>query len=207
MPIIASRASAAYGAGFGKLLSAAGGGETNYSAFDAIYSTTLTTTASSIIIQGIPQNYTHLQIRLVARTSGTDYRSGISMRMNLDSDTSQGYFFQRLWMASGVNAGATNADVTSYSGLAIANDSNGLANAYGISTTDILDYSSSTKAKGFRSFSHYNNGSTGANDGDRGGIVFCNGLRDYSTGPVTGLQILSGNNFLANTTVSLYGIR
>lgn len=206
MPIIAGRASAAYGAGFGKLLSAAGD-ESNYSAFDAIYSTTLSTSASSIVIQGIPQNYTHLQIRLVARTSGTDYRSGISMRLNLDSSTGAGYYFQRLWMGSGVNAGASNADVSSYSGLAIANDSNGLANAYGISTTDILDYSSVTKAKSFRSLSHYNNGSTGANDGDRGGIVFCNGLKDYSTGPVTGLTILSGNNFLANTTVSLYGIR
>jgi hypothetical protein len=207
MPIIASRASAAYGAGFGKLLSAAGG-ETNYSAFDAIYSTTLSTTASSITIQGIPQNYTHLQIRIVARNSGTDYRSGLGLRLNLDSASGSGYSLDRLWITSGVNAGASNADTNHYAGLGMANDSNGLANAYGISITDILDYSSVTKAKGFRTLSHYSNNTTGVNDGDRGGIVFTTGLKDYSTGQVTGLYIFSnGNNLLANTTVSLYGIR
>jgi hypothetical protein len=205
MPIIASRASAAYGAGFGKLLSAGGGGVTNFSAFDAIWSNTLTTTTTTVIIQGIPQDYNHLQLRIMGRGSGTDYRSGLSMRINTDDGVSGGYNFHRIWLGSGVNAGAGNADATAYNGAGFVNDSNGATDAFALSITDILDYTSPTKTKIMRTMSNFNNGATGANDGDKGSMIFTSGSKAISA--ITELQIFGSANLLANTTISLYGIR
>ena len=207
MPIIASRASAAYGAGFGKLLSSAGAAA-DYSGFDALYSTTLTGNTSVVTITGIPQNYNHLQVRIVSRSTNADYRSGLSMRMNNDDANSSGYFFHRLWLGSGTNAGASNSDTANYAGMGMTADSLSLAGSFAISITDILDYSSPSKGKNFRTIAHYNNGSTGANDGDKGGIVLTSGMKD-SYEQVHTLQIFQGggSSLVADTTISLYGIR
>ena len=62
MPIIAGRASAAYGAGFGKVL----GGSTFeiQGSYDAIGSVTTTGSTTQIVtLSGIPTNYRHLEIR------------------------------------------------------------------------------------------------------------------------------------------------
>lgn len=174
--------------------------------YELIERVTLSTSTASISFSSIPQTYRHLQIRGIARTTGTGgYRNGISMRVNGDSGSN--YSFHRLW---GYGSGIAGASATSQNTLlqvAFATDDSGLANSFGVSVIDILDYANTNKNKVVRSLTGYDNNTTGGS-GEQGGVVFLSNAW-YSTSAVTSLSIYPDNlvNLKQYSSFALYGIK
>lgn len=210
MPIIAGRASAAYGAGFGKVLSS---GVTPWSpegAFEALATVTVGSTAvSSISFTGIPPEYKHLQVRSFGRTSRTDYVLE-DANITINNDTGANYSWHRFYSnpTVGNTAMVSNSSANAnYMNSATLFGTAALSNIFGVSITDILDYSSTTKYKTVRSL-------TGM-DTNGQNLFSVEGFTELSSGswrsiqPITSLTWTptTGTQFLQYTTFALYGVR
>ena len=82
--------------------------ETFQSGMFALATVSLTTAASTITFSSIPSDYTHLQIRGIARSAST----GGSMRIDFNSDANGANYARHLLMGDGssATASAANAD-------------------------------------------------------------------------------------------------
>ena len=164
----------------------------------AIATTTLSGTASSISFAGIPSNFTHLQIRYIAKTNYGSALDGSKVRFNDDSGSnyswhqlygggggaaaSQGGATQT-YIYNGYTAGATNADL------------------FGPGIIDILDYTNINKTKTVKTLLGV--------DFNGGGIVVAGSGNWYSLNAINSLTFTpwDGTSFLANTSFALYGVK
>ena len=153
--------------------------------------------SSTITFSSIPQNYEHLQLRLLSRSSGVDY--GIIVKLN--SDAGSNYYRHYLYadgstIASGGDASAFSGALFLYSAL-----SSGTANVYSANIVDVLDYANTNKYKTMRNL----NGS----DFNGSGFVSLSSALWNSTAAVNSitLTIYGGHNFVQYTHAALYGIK
>ena len=168
-------------------------------AFDALGSVTVGAGGqSSITFSAIPQTYTHLQIRAIARETGAATGSD-NFYLQFNNDIGSNYSWHFLY-GSGSAAGVGSAASATYAtgnGMAAGGD---LANAYGASIIDILDYANIYKNKTTRSL-------TGDDLNGSGYIQFVSG-NWRSTNAITSIVLAPQNNsFAVNSQFSLYGIR
>lgn len=172
--------------------------------YDALATINLTSSASSIVFSGIPQGYKDIQICGIART---DMNSGgawspISLRFN--SDTGANYSIHTLGgTGSGSGFAEGYASQTSTTAGFGASSTN-VANSFGASIIDIVDYQNINKNKTVRLLNGVDNNGSGL-------VVFQSGAW-YSTDAITTITLglyggNNGSNFLANTEFTLYGIR
>lgn len=205
MPIIAGRASAAYGAGFGAVTTAPYDGP--YGAFDALALITLTSTATQVILDGIPTGYRHLQLREQSISTRSDYaiaQSNVQFNRDTTSSYSMHYYY-------GDGSGVTVAyDITSGhifgnpgTQAADANGSNTLI--FGTSIMDIFDYSDNTKFKSTRTFSGVDlNGSI---NGVAGRVGIASGIWRRKD-PVMSITVISTSTpYKAGSRFALYGVK
>lgn len=167
---------------------------------EPIASQLLSSTASSVVFNNIPQGYKHLQIRILARTdrSANEYDGSL---IQFNSDTGSNYAYHRL-IGDG-SAALADAYANQTSGnLGTTLGGGAIANAFSPLITDILDYASAVKYKTVRSLSGRQNNTTDSN------ILFTSSLW-MNTSPITLITIKpsAGPNFVANSRFSLYGIR
>jgi hypothetical protein len=202
MPLIATRASAAYGAGFSRVV-----GPPPYAgpfgAYDALASVTVGATAvSTVTFAGIPSDYKHLQIRIMARnnsgTGGLDF-----IRAKFNSDATSGNYRGHYLYANGSTAsvGAVSGATSGLPICEVANNTN-TSNAYAVGIADILDYANTSKYKTTRSL-------TGGDFNDSsGGILSISGLY-MSTNAITSIELVSasGTGFIQYSNFSLHGVR
>jgi hypothetical protein len=171
-------------------------------AYESIAAVTGNGTTSQILFSNIPSTYTHLQVRLIVRGVRSFNSEQLYIRLNGDA-TSGAYRYHYLYGdGGGVTAGSSGADtVFLVNELPAANES---ANIYSTSVVDLLDYTSTTKNKTFRSLSGYdNNGNTSNYNGK---VWFGSGLW-LNTAAVTSLTVLSNGAFATNSSIALYGIK
>ena len=171
--------------------------ETSLGFYESIATVTSTGSVNSVTFSNIPQNYTHLQVRALTRCAGASTQQSILIYPNSDgaadktihrlygtgaSAASQGFTSQTFWIASGIPCG------------------NDTANVFGASIIDILDYRNTSKNRVMRALS-------GSDANGSGEIHLLSGLW-VSTVAISSLLIASGTgNLVANSTISLYGIR
>lgn len=154
---------------------------------------------ASITFSSIPQNYTHLQVRVLGRTNRALFRDFIGI--NFNSDTGNNYAYHQIdgngtsAAASGVSS--VNEINTGY--LGSANASN--ANAFGVIIIDILDYTNTTKNTTTRALG-------GFDDNGQGQIIFSSGLW-INTNAVNSILITPGVGTLFSqfSSFALYGIK
>lgn len=173
-------------------------------AYDALATVTLTASASSIMFSGIPQGYKDIQICGIART---DMNSGgawspISLRFN--SDSGANYSIHTL---GGVGSGsgfaegyASQTSTTAGFGAPATN----VANSFGASIIDILDYQNINKSKTVKVLNGVDNNGSGLVVLQSGGWYSYSAITSITLGLYGGNN---GSNFLANTEFTLYGIR
>ena len=199
MPIIAGRASAAYGAGFAAITAAPYAGP--FGAYDALATTTLSATTASVTFASIPSGYKHLQIRAIAKNASTntgyDYVHAV-----FNGDTSASYTLINTY-GNGSSVGVVGGS----NGLAFARcgilAQNGTTSIFGVSVIDILDYGSATKHKTVRSLAGQD-----ANTNDTNGVVYQYGAGWHNTSPITSIQLLPvGASFVALSSFALYGVK
>lgn len=189
MPLVTTRASVAFGAGFGKVLSAAGG---DTGAVFPITSFVVGSATGTITISSIPTTYTHLLLTTRERRSdGVD--SSTHLNPLSDVTTSNYDSTQFYGTDSSVSGGSTTA-----SSLALLST----VGQWGSTWAMIYDYASTNKSKTFLS----NGGTIGGSSGysvQRSGTYFgtLNAMTSFS------MTFQSGASFAAGTSISLWGIK
>lgn len=156
MPIIATRASAAYGAGFAAITAAV-----DPSAFFPIATTTLATASASVTFSSIPATYTHLQVRAFLKYSPTgNDRSAVTVRFNSDSGNN---YNQGALYGTGTTLASDQAisqSATRFASVAAPSSHSNYTSTFGMFVADILDYANTNKYKTILGIGGYDSNST-----------------------------------------------
>jgi hypothetical protein len=158
-------------------------------AYDSIATATVGSGgASSITFSSIPSTYTHLQIRILAKTGDTGAYGGASFSINGGAGEQRHELYGT---GSATGAGANASSFLAYVGG---------TSQFGVSIVDLLDYTDTNKAKTFR-------GLGGADNNGSGIVALTSGL-ETTTSAVTSLTITPNTgNFAQYSSFALYGIR
>lgn len=201
MPIIAGRASAAYGAGFSAVTTVPYAGP--YGAYDALATVTVgASSVSTIEFAGIPSNYKHLQLMCLTRNSRSAAGMSATVVMQLNGDTTpqtvnSRYFYSYDASGGGVSYGNSQTNMYVFDNPS----ANALSNSFGVAKIDIFDYSNPNKLKTVMTrFGGNLNG-----DGEAG---MFSGLWE-KTDPIQSITFLhsGGHSFLQYSTIALYGVK
>lgn len=175
-------------------------------AYDALATVTVGATAvSNITFAGIPSGYKHLQLRIFGRGNSSS-ADRVSITVKVNSDTGSNYANHAV---GGDGSSAFTAQATSQgvgannfmAGISAIVGSTGAANTFGASIVDVLDYSSSSKYKTFRSLAGQDQNSTS------GRIALVSGLWQ-NTAAITTLDLnLESGLWGQYSSIALYGVK
>lgn len=151
--------------------------------------------AANIEFTSIPQNYTHLQLRIYWGYSNTANNTWLNTIFNSDSGSNYASHALR-----GDGSSIFSSNVSNYTYLSLGADQLGDASFWGVSVADILDYSNTTKFKTTRALS-------GQDRNGGCGMGLWSGLW-RSTAAITSIRISPDTStFRAGSNFALYGIR
>ena len=169
-------------------------------AMEPISAITLSASSASVEFNNIPGTYSHLQIRYIARKDGA-LNDTTNIEMNFNGSTSSIYNDHYL-LGNGTSASASGSSgsVTRIASIYFAGGGM-TASTFGSGVIDILDYANTSKYKTTRQLSGASSNASSAIDY----ILFGSGLY-ISTSAITSIT-LTGSNFVANSSFSLYGIK
>jgi hypothetical protein len=167
----------------------------SFKAMDLISTTVLSSPAANVTFSSIPQTYKHLQIRMVTRGN---YSSGI-FAIYASFNGNQTYSWHR-FKADGSSMSADGYGSQSVMVFGNQPNANDTSNGFAATIVDINDYTSSAKNK----TANYISSFTGSNYGF---VHFGSGAQ-FDTAPINTIVIgQQGNQFIAGSRISLYGIK
>lgn len=172
------------------------GGANGGGAMELISTQVLASTAATVTFSSIPQTYKHLQLRITNRDSGAVTVNYMAY-MWLNGDNAANYSYHEL---TGSGTAVTSSATTGQpSGIAISSPGNSnTTGIFGSAIVDVLDYTSTSKYKTWRSLT----GAVGASK-----TIELNSSLWRSTAAVTSLTIQSsGSGSVAGSRFSLYGV-
>jgi len=186
--------------------------ETSLGTFESIATATADASGTTAFtFSNIPQNYSHLQVRLFAKTDRATYAHddyGVKVgNGTLDSGNNYScHKIQSEYVSGYTNVYAAGAASTTmyFIGSAISTAGNG---AFGVGIIDILDYANTNKYKTIRSLS--GGDTNGAVSGYLPNIVFGSGSW-RNTAAIDTISVYpsgGGSNWVQYSTACLYGIR
>jgi len=168
--------------------------------YESIQTTVLSSANSTITFSSIPATFTHLQLRILARTSQTaEVDDFAAIRFNGDSGNN--YVHHVLYSTGSGNAGSgEDRPFSSIPGQRLPSNTAG-ANIFGAIVMDILDYRNTNKYTITRN--------VGGNDRAGSGSLYHESNQWRNTDAVTSITITTstGLNFLTNSHFALYGIK
>jgi hypothetical protein len=165
--------------------------------YTSLATTTLGSQSSQIDFNGIPSGYTHLQLRLLLRLNQAVTSQNFQIQFN--DDTGPNYNWQRVYGAGGgVTCTADYENGSSWIQADRTTGTSATSNCFGMSVTDILDYSAS-KFKVTRTVAGYDDGP--------GGYAMYESGSWLNTSVISKISIKNANGFLALSTFALYGIK
>ena len=177
---------------------------TDFGAMFPLGEFTLTATQSFVEFTNIPQTYTHLQLRMLTRSSEvTSGQDSLAFRLNGDSGTNYAWHYLQGNGASVAVGAGTNFNC----GILGAQSSSGhTAGMFSAFVADFLDYRNTNKFKTVRSLGGNDTNGTGTEPGH---IRFSSSLW-RNTNAITSIRIASGGDFarslVANCQFALYGV-
>ena len=153
--------------------------------------------ASSIDFTNIPNTYTHLQVRILARTNVASAGSYMQMTFNGATTNMKAHYLD----GNGSSASAAWEDTGSAINFGSITGNSATSGIFGAAIIDILDYANTNKNKVTRHLD--GNDRNGA-----GNITFRSGLW-ISTSAISSLKITpgSGTGFVEYSQFALYGIK
>lgn len=162
-----------------------------------------TGSSRTITFSNIPQNYQHLQLRIMGKYTYSTLANSTSGSMSFNGDTASNYGFHRLTgNGSSVTAsGSINQSDISIDNIAASSNATN-ANIMGVAIVDIHDYTSTTKNKTVRNFTGFDN-----NSGTTNSNLFLSSGLWRSTAAITSITITCDTTFAWTTasTFALYG--
>ena len=161
--------------------------------YDALASTTLSSTASTVTFSGIPTGYKHLQIRYSLTAAGA---ADTTIRFNGDAGSNYSSHLLR------GNASAGLAQAYSYTSQSSAFVQFNIGYNTSVAVIDILDYQNINKNKTIRSIAGWDNGTSSNGEMDLWSGAW------YNTGAITSLVLTAATTtFSVNSTFALYGVK
>jgi len=171
-------------------------GDVDPGAMIPIATTTLSTTTATIEFTSIPQTYEHLQIRLFARTTGSNIQSYASIQFNSDT-TGSNYYSHYIQADGSTVAAGPNANNSIHYDIAGANAN---TSVFGAIIFDILDYSNTNKYKTTRALG-------GTDNNGSGRMNLTSGLW-MSTSAISSIKLTPfAGSFAQYSQAALYGIK
>jgi hypothetical protein len=169
-------------------------------AYDSLATVTPNGSTGTVTFVGIPNTYTHLQIRMISKGNQPySFPGGIQTIFNGDT-TSSNYYNHNL-RGDGSSASASSASGnTSY--FWASTGSNG-TNVYTVGILDILDYKNTNKFKTGRSLL--------GTDYNGSGMVILGSVLWNNTAAINSITLISDPTYTGNWTTatqfSLYGVK
>ena len=157
-----------------------------------IFTIPITAGSGNVTITGIPQTFTHLQLRVSVVGSQNGYSSYV--RFNGDSGNNYSYHYLN---GNGTSVTAAGVASTSFIGLTGVTDGYGSSAPY-VAIMDILNYTNTSVNKVTRGI--------GGIDKNGGGEVDTHSGCWYNTSAITSLSVVLNGGTLASGNYSLYGI-
>lgn len=154
---------------------------------------------STISFTSIPATYTHLQVRILARASGS--AGSTQAKMTVNSLTS-GYTYHIL-VGDGSSASAEGGANTAFFAPAPKMTDNGATSSvFGIGIIDILDYTNTNKYKTGRCLSGYDANGSGV-------LILSSSIMGSTTNAISSIKFedQSGGNFVQYSSFALYGCK
>ena len=150
----------------------------------------------------IPQTYTHLQLRVFARSTfdrGSGNTVPLNTFMSFNGDAGSNYGMSRIFgNGSAVSSAVSTPNTTQLPTWETIPGVQAPANTFGVGIIDILDYSSSTKFKTSRTISGV--------DQNGSGVVGSVSSVWASTNPITIVGFSIDGSWVAGSRIDLYGI-
>jgi hypothetical protein len=159
----------------------------------ALATTTLSSSASSIILTGIPSNYRHLQLRMLLRSTTTNGDVGLFVNGSLYS--------ARRHSLSG-NGSTASAGSDTANAIARQTQSTDTANVFATSIIDIFDYTNLEKFKTIRQFGGFDLNGSGAINSQSQLIKDKSLITSITIAPYN-----SSGSFDTYSQIALYGIK
>lgn len=165
-----------------------------------IASQTVSTNGSNLTFSSIPQNFTHLQIRVFGRGM-TSFSDGLSLYLQFNDNTTSTNYQNHGLFGNGSSVTSTNIlNAGTISAQQIFPDAGAPANYFGFALCDIYDYTSTVKNKTIKTIGGYDK-----NGGGR--AVLYSGVWMPSTPvAITKVSVSTDGGFLSGSRVVLYGI-
>ena len=150
---------------------------------------------AGVTFGNIPQTYSHLQMRYVAKRNDAVNTSSVSVRFNLDDTAS--YTRHELY-GDGSAMAVSNATSQVQINICIVTGTSATS-TFGAGVIDVLDYTNTNKTKTIRVFS-------GADVNGAGNITFASGLWN-KTQAINSMSIVLGSDLVGGSRFALYGIK
>lgn len=155
---------------------------------------------TTITFSSIPQTYTHLQLRMLARCTQQTSGNATNMYMNFNSDSGTNYTYHNLWTNGGGSASAGGNTARTAAIHTFPTKSGETAGLFGVSVCDILDYTDTTKYKNVRHLDGY--------DANGSGEIWYYSNLWVNTAAITTITLTEDlGDFAQYSTFALYGIR
>lgn len=175
-------------------------------AYESIASAAGTGSSGIITFSSIPSGYQHLQIRYIAKATGTS--AGVyHLYTTFNSDGTSNYASHSLSGSGATVAAAGGANLTSIDRpqSVIPNSATALANMHGVGIIDIHDYLSTSKNKTVRILSGSELNRTTS---PTGFVVLSSGLWFKTPEAITSISLsVSTGNWATTSSFALYGIK
>ena len=160
--------------------------------------------SANVTFSNIPQNYSHLQLRIMARASNAVNLNG--MKINFNGDTNSNYAFHLVY-GNGSNTGSEGYGSQTYGFMGNIAGASQNTGVFAISVIDILDYTNTNKFKTVRALTGDEN-----NNATTYGYISLSSSLWLSSSAITSLTLdqessSSTTNFVEFSHFALYGIR
>jgi hypothetical protein len=167
--------------------------------FEHIATTTLASTATTITISSLPQNFKHLHIRTFSKVTSTTNSGNLYLRVNGDATSGRYFWSQNVGSTSSWQYNSDNTNETDMRfGVALSSATANL-NAFSTHLIDISNYSATNKFTNIMSKGGYSVVSAASQ------INLASGGYNQ-TGAVTSLTIGTNETFAIGTTIAVYGL-
>jgi len=167
-------------------------------AYDSIATVTASGSSATLEFTSIPSTYTHLQIRMLTRSTRSATSSNIFIGFN--SDTTTANYYGHMIQGDGASATAAARIGTSTSFMSATSAASNTSGIFSGVVIDVLDYANTSKYKTSRGLSGY--------DANGSGLIYLASGLWMNTNAVTSIQLTDPlGNFASGSVATLYGIK
>jgi hypothetical protein len=157
---------------------------------------------NQVTFNDIPQNYKHLQLRIIARSSISDTNDFVMAKFNGDNGSNYTYHYIR-GDGSSANALGSGYGSSDYlRSVGFITGANATSGVFGVSVVDILDYTNTNKLKTIRTFTGKD-----SNSGNADGRVYLLSMLWGNANAITSINLITQGNIVQHSRFSLYGIK